>query len=123
MPLGLRGSPNTFQNLIEHVLVGVTWKTTVPYLDDCIIFAATPEEHLEGLRALLQQFREANLKISPSKCELFKTKLHFLGLVPSTNGLQKNLEKLAAVKKIPHLHQSNRGKVVSGSLLILPPLC
>ena len=26
-------------------------------------------------------------------------------------------------KKIPHPHQSNRGKVVSGSLLILPPLC
>ena len=101
MPMGLTGSPNTFQNLMEHVLVGLTWKTTVPYLDDCIIFAATPEEHLERLRAVLQRFREANLKINPLKCEFFKTKVHFLGHVVSADGLQVDPEKTAAVKHFP----------------------
>ena len=101
MPMGLTGSPNTFQSLMEHVLVGLTWKTTVPYLDDCIIFAATPEEHLERLRAVLQRFREANLKINPLKCEFFKTKVHFLGHVLSADGLQVDPEKIAAVKKFP----------------------
>ena len=42
MPVGLTGSPNIFQNLMEHVPVGFTWNITVPYLDDCIIFSKTP---------------------------------------------------------------------------------
>ena len=41
MPMGLTGSPNTSQSLMEHVLVGLTWNVTVPYLDDCIIFPKT----------------------------------------------------------------------------------
>ena len=49
MPMGLTGSPNTFQSLMEKVLVGLTWKFTIPYLDDCIIFSRTIEEHLERL--------------------------------------------------------------------------
>ena len=73
MPMGLTGSPNTFQSLMELVLVGLTWKTTVPDLDDCIVFAASPEEHLERLRAVLQRFCEANPKIISLKCEFFKT--------------------------------------------------
>ena len=34
MPIGLTCSPNTFQSLMEHVLVGLTWNITVLYLDD-----------------------------------------------------------------------------------------
>ena len=82
---------------MEQVLVGLIWKTNFPYLDDCIIFAATPEEHLERLRAVLQRFREANLKINTTKCE-FKTKAHLLGHVLSANGLQVYPGKTAAVK-------------------------
>ena len=62
MPMGLTGSPNTFQSLMEQVLVGLTWKTTVPYLDDCIIFSSTAEEHFERLREVFERFRLANLK-------------------------------------------------------------
>ena len=39
MPMGLTGCPNTFQSLMEHVLVGLTWNITVPFLNDCIIFS------------------------------------------------------------------------------------
>ena len=31
MTMGLTGSPNTFQSLMEHVLVGLTWNITVFY--------------------------------------------------------------------------------------------
>ena len=64
MPIGLTGSPNTYRKLMELVLVDLRCKPTVPYLDDCIIFAATPEEHLERFRAVLQRFRETKLKIN-----------------------------------------------------------
>ena len=71
MPMGLTGSPNTFQSFMEQVLVGLTWKTTVHYLDDCIIFSSTADEHIQRLREVLERFRSANKKINPIKCELF----------------------------------------------------
>ena len=101
MPMCLTGSPNFFQSIMEHILVCLTWKTTVLYLDDGIIFDATPEEHLERLAAVLQRIRETNLKIYVLKCEFFKTKFHFLGHALSDNGLQVNPEKLAAIKFSP----------------------
>ena len=101
MPMGLTNSPPTFQNLMEIVLAKLIWKTTVPYLDDCIIFAASPEEHLERVREVLGRFRQANLKINPLKCEFFRTKVHFLGHVISKEGLQVDPTKIAAVKEFP----------------------
>ena len=101
MPMGLTGSPNTFQNLMEQVLVGLTWKTTVPYLDDCIIFSSTAEEHIERLREVLERFRSANLKINPTKSEFLRTRVPFLGHIISKNGLEADPDKIAAVKKFP----------------------
>ena len=99
--MGLTGSPNTFQSLMEQVLVGLTWNTTVPYLDDCIIFSSTAEEHIERLREVLERFRSANLKINPTKCEFFWTRVPFLGHIISKNGLEADPDKIAAVKKFP----------------------
>ena len=73
--MGLTGSPNILQSLMEHVLVGLTWNITVPYLDDCIIFSKTPEEHIKKLRQVFQRFREANLKVNPTKRAFFQTKV------------------------------------------------
>ena len=94
MPIGFTGSPNTFQSLMEHVLVGLTWNITVPYLDDCIIFSKTPEEHIKRLQQVFQGCREANLKFNPTKCAFFQTKVQFLGHVFSINGLEAGPEKV-----------------------------
>ena len=101
MPMGLTGSPGTFQNLMEKVLVGLTWKTCVPYLDDCIIFSRTPEEHISRLREIFQRFRDANLKVNPAKCNFFRNQVQFLGHIVSKDGLQADPEKVAAVKNFP----------------------
>ena len=61
MPMGLRSSPNKFQSLMEHVVVGLTWNITVRVLDDSFIFSKTPEEHNKRLQQVSQRFREANV--------------------------------------------------------------
>ena len=94
MPMGLTGSPKAFQSLMEHVLVGLTWNITVPYLDDCIIFSKIPEEQNKRLQQDFHRFREANLKINPTKCAFFQTKVQFLGHVISKNGLEADPEKV-----------------------------
>ena len=96
MPMGLTGSRNTFQSLMEHVLVGSTWNITVPYLDDCIIFSKTPEEHIKILQQVFQRFREASLKINPTKCAFFQKKVQILAQVISKNGLETDPEKVKA---------------------------
>ena len=64
MQMGFTGSPNSFQSLKEKVLVGLTWKFTNPFLDDCMNFSRTIGEHLEHLREVLQRFKHASLKIN-----------------------------------------------------------
>ena len=88
MPMGLTGSPNTFQSLMEHVIVGLTWNITVPYLDESILFSKTPEERIKKLQQVFQRFREANLKINTTKCAFSQTKVQFIGHVISKNGLE-----------------------------------
>ena len=101
MPMGLTGSPNTLQNLMENILVGLTWKSCVPYLDDCIIFSRTPEEHVSRVREVFQRFDDVNLKINPTKFAFFQTKVQFLGHIVSKDGLQVDPEKVDVVKKFP----------------------
>ena len=101
MPMGLTGSPNTFQSFMEQVIVGLTWKTTVPYLDDCIIFSSTADEHIQRLREVLERFRAANLKINETKCEFSRTRVTFHGHIISKNGLEADPDKIATVKKFP----------------------
>ena len=94
----MTGSPNKFQNVMEHKIFGLTWNNTVPYLDDCIIFSKTLEKHLKRLQQNLQRFVETNLKINPTKCAFFLRKIQFLGQVISKNGLEADPGKIQAVQ-------------------------
>ena len=99
--MGLTGSPPTFQCLVEKVLVGLTWKFCVPYLDDFIIFSSTSEEHLERLRLVFERFRSHNLRINLDKCDFFRMKIQFLGHIVSKDGLEIDPSKIEAVPKFP----------------------
>ena len=101
MPLGLTVSPNTFQSLMEQVIVGLTWKTSVPFLDDCIIFASTTEEDIQRPREVLERFCSANRNFNRTKCVFFRTRFPFLSHIISEKGLEADPSKIAAVKKFP----------------------
>ena len=47
LPKGIYGCPNVFQSLLENVLVGFKWKSTIPYLDDCVLFSRSAVNHNE----------------------------------------------------------------------------
>ena len=114
MPMGLTGSPNIFQNLMEKVLVGLPWKFTIPYLDDCIIFSRTIEEHLERLCEVFQRFKDAILKIKTTKCDFSRQKVPFLGHMVSREGIQADPEKTSTVNKYPVPKNATEVKSVLG---------
>ena len=123
MPKGLTGSPNTFQSLMEQVLVGLTWKTTVPYLDDCIIFSSTAEEHIERLREVLERFRFANLKINPTKCDFFLNSRPLSWPYHQQEWSRGGPRQNCCRKKVSHPQKCDRSKIFSWFMFLLPSLC
>ena len=49
------------------------------YLEDIIIFSDNESQHLEHLEIVFSHLREAGLKMKHSKCDFFKSKIHYLG--------------------------------------------
>ena len=98
MPFGLCNAPPTFQRLMLNCLGELNLMYCLIYLDDVIVFSHTEEEHLERMRVIFDRLREHNLKLKPSKCEVFKTEINYLAHHVSKKGVQpskKNLESIA----------------------------
>ena len=87
MPMGLTNAPPTFQRLMELVLRGLHWSTRLVYLDDVIVVGKSFSDHMTNLEQVLSRFRDANLKLKPSKCHFLHTQVRFLGHVVSKDGI------------------------------------
>ena len=101
MPFGLTNAPATFQRLMECVLAGLTMEECLIYIDDIIVFGASFEQHLARLRRVLQQIREAGMKLKPRKCHFLQREVKYLGHVVSSSGIQADPAKLEAVTTYP----------------------
>ena len=101
MSFGLCNAPPCFQRLMSRVLHGLEWKLCLVYIDDVIIFAPSLEEHLSRLQLVFERFRQANLKLKPSKCHFAETSVNFLGFVVSANGISPDPDKIFAVQSFP----------------------
>ena len=97
MPMGLTDAGATFQRLMEITLAGLQWVSCLIYMDDVIVFWKNFEEHYCRLMEVLQRFREAGLKLKPTKCNFFRREVKFLGHVINTDGVlpdPDNVEKI-----------------------------
>ncbi|GFV58535.1 retrovirus-related Pol polyprotein from transposon 17.6 [Trichonephila clavipes] len=97
MPFGLCNAPAAFERLMETVLGGLSYEACLVYLDD-IIMGRSFEEHLKNIRRVLQKLKEANLKLSPSKCHLFRHEVTYLEHIISAEGVRRDPDKISAVK-------------------------
>ena len=98
MSFGLSNAPGTFQRLMSLVLSGLCWSTCLVYLDDIIIFSQTVDEHLQRLRDVLQRLKDAGLKIKPSKCQLLRKSVLYLGHIVSEKGVEVDPKKTSCVR-------------------------
>ena len=99
MPFGLTGAPATFQRLVDTMLRGVQYDCVLAYLDDIIVIGEDVGECRRNLAGVLERIRRANLKLKPSKCELFKTEISYLGHIVSANGVATDPKKIKAVQE------------------------
>ena len=99
VPFGLAQAPAYFQLLMNKVLEGLSYAMT--YLDDIIIFSKNEEDHLRHLEEVFCRLRKAGLKIKHSKCDFFKSKIHYLGHLISADGISALPDKLDTIKNMP----------------------
>lgn len=101
MPFGLCNSPSALSRLLEDVLRGLQWEECLLYMDDIIVPGSIFAEALQRLKNIFERLRDANLKLKPSKCNLFQKSVKFLGHVVSEEGVQTDPDKTEAIKNWP----------------------
>ena len=101
VPIGLTNVPATFQRLMESCLGELPLHWHIVYLDDIFVFSQTPEEHLHRLQAVFNKLKSAGLKFKPSKCDLVKQQINYMGHVVSKEGVSTDPEKIKAVTEWP----------------------
>ena len=100
MPFGLCNATATFQRLMAHALIGVTKKygnLVVCYVDDVVIATPTLEDHIERLDEVFACMKRSGLKCKPSKCEILKDSIKYLGRMVDKHGIRPDPDAVEAV--------------------------
>ena len=80
MAMGLNISPPIWQSYINAILNCLqSRKYCEAIMDDLLLFTPTKASHFEKLEDLLKALCKNGLKISPKRCQLFKTDLQYMG--------------------------------------------
>ena len=109
MPFGATNAPATFQRLMESCLGDLNLNWCIIYLDDVVVYAPTVEEHIVRFGVVFQKLKDAGLKLKPSKCNLFKKSISYLGHVVSEEGVQTDPKNIESVKKWKKPHNAQSG--------------
>ena len=80
IPMGLNISPAIWQSYINAILNCLqSRKYCEAIIDNLLLFTPTKSSHFEKLEDLLKALHKNGLKMSPKKCQLFKTDLQYMG--------------------------------------------
>ena len=80
MPVGLNISPSIWQLYINAILSCLqSKKYCEAIMNDLLLFTPSKISHTTKLEDLLKALLKNGLKISQKKCQLFRTKLHYMG--------------------------------------------
>ena len=80
MPMGLNISPSIWKSYINAILDCLQSKKYYEaIMDDLILFTLSKESHMNKLEDILSALLKNGLKVSPKKCQLFKTSFQYMG--------------------------------------------
>ena len=95
MFFGLCNSPSTFQAMMNDTLNNeIKEGFWIVYIDDIFIFAKNKENLEHFTKHVLKSLQKANLYLKTSKCEFFKTKIEYLGLIIEEGKMMMDPTKL-----------------------------
>ena len=78
--MGLNISPSIWQSYINATLESLqSRKYCEAIMDNPLLFMPLKKSHIAKLEDLLKALLKNGLKVSPKKCQLFRTKLKYMG--------------------------------------------
>ena len=99
LPFGINASPEIFQNVITRIFQGLTGVELLA--DDICIWGRTEKEHDDRLAKVLQAAKNNNLKLNPTKIQLKKESVKYLGHIFSRDGVTIDQDRVKALFEIP----------------------
>ena len=96
---------------MEECLGDLNFDICTTYLDDVLVYSSTFQEHVERLRVVLRRMRSFGMKLRPSKCELFKQEVKYLGKIISKDGYRPDPKDIVAVEALRNKKPKTVGEV------------
>ena len=103
LPFGITSGPEVFHcvnmKTMLHDIEG-----TDCFIDDIVIWGATPDEHDQRLRQVLDRCRENGSKLNQSKCFFRRTEVKYFSHILTGHGIRADVDKLRAVVSMQRPH-------------------
>ena len=128
MPMGLNVSPPIWQTYINTILSSLkSRKYCEAIMDDLLLFTPNKGAHMAKLEDLLMALRKNGLKISPRKCQLFRTELQYMGniiFIKERRVCVKPLRtRLEAIQKLKAPRSAKQCKSFAGMVNFVSIFC
>jgi len=96
---------------VQECLKDLRYDCCVPYLDDTLVFSKSFEDHVNDVKRVLQHLRRYGIKLKPSKCEIFKREVRYLGRIVSAEGSKIDPADTEAVRALREKRPSTVGQL------------
>ena len=128
MPMGLDIFPLIWQSYINAILGCLQSRNHCKaIMDDLLLFTPSNKAHMAKLEDLLKVLLKNGLKISPKKCQLFKTELQYMGnviYIKDRKVCVKSLRsRLEAMQKLQPPTTQKRCRSFTGMVNFLSMFC
>ena len=128
MPMGLNISPSIWQSYINAILDCLqSRKYCKAIMDDLLLFTPSKESHMNKLEDLLKALLKNGLKLSPKKCQLFRSNLQYMGneifIQNRKVCVQPLRNRLEVIQRLQHPTTAKRCKSFAGMVNFLSLFC
>lgn len=110
IPFGLFNAPAAFQRSME-MLDSLRDSRCIPYLDDILCYSKSFTEHVEGVHSVLRALQSHGVKLWPTKCELFKWEVRYVGRLVSADRVRIDPKDIVATTALKDRKPSTVGEV------------
>ena len=127
LPMGIACVPQIWMDYITLIMAELEQKNKYIAIMDDVLLHITKAAHWKLLEHLFQSMCKNGLKLSPKRCQLFRTKLTYLGnefvINKRTMTITPLRSRTEAISKIPTPKTAKQCKSFCGVVNYLSPFC